>query len=90
MRSVKFLETVQTGYSLFLNSIIMGFRERSSLGRPDFCFKYYLKTEILTLENVTCRLLLLKRPITSQKGVLVMYRMLPSARTLHGHFSLTL
>ena len=44
---------------------------QSSLGRPDFYFKYYLKTEILTLENVTCTLLLLKRPITSQKGALV-------------------
>ena len=69
---------------------------QSSLGRPDFYFKYYLNTEILTLENVTCTLLLLKRPTTSQKGVLVgggrggVVRWCTVCCPVSGHFSLTL
>ena len=39
---------------------------QKSLSRPDFLLGLPLKTEILTPDLVTCKLLLLKRPIISQ------------------------
>ena len=39
---------------------------QTSLNRPSFPFRSAFKTEILTLEIVTCKLLLLRRPTVSQ------------------------